>query len=323
MENVAYPQSQCAEASAIGIMVAAGEQAATEILVLAGGEHLIAPCGGCRQRLSEFAMADAPVHLCHPDGRHLQTSMGLLLPHAFMPAHLSRQMREALPQNAAASVRARVPDIAPAVAIILGSGLGGLVDDLDAATAFDYAELPDLPGSVGPVPGHAGKLVIGRLSGVQVMCFQGRVHLYEGMPAGAILPLIQLVHDLGCRRLILTNAAGSLKADVPEGGVSLIADHLNFMGTSPSPGGPRFVGLTSVDDGDFRKVLSDSARSSELSCRKELSCPRWSTVRTPENQRRFGMGFDRRHEHRTRAIAARHLGLRVTGLSSVTVLPPA
>jgi cytidine deaminase len=83
VENAAYPQSQCAEASAIGALVAAGESSIIEVLVVAESAELVTPCGGCRQRLAEFAAPDVPVHLCSPEGLQQTTSVGELLPFAF------------------------------------------------------------------------------------------------------------------------------------------------------------------------------------------------------------------------------------------------
>jgi cytidine deaminase len=88
VENAAYPQGQCAEATAIGVMVAAGEKSISEILVVADGPGLISPCGGCRQRLCEFAGTDTPVYLCGPDGLRRTLTLGELLPLSFGPEHL-------------------------------------------------------------------------------------------------------------------------------------------------------------------------------------------------------------------------------------------
>ena len=93
VENAAYPQGQCAEASAIGAMVAAGERRIVEVVVLAEGEQLCTPCGGCRQRLSEFAAPDTPVHVCGPEGVRATISLGELLPHGFGPANLASDER--------------------------------------------------------------------------------------------------------------------------------------------------------------------------------------------------------------------------------------
>jgi cytidine deaminase len=89
-ENAAYPQGQCAEASAIGAMVSAGERRIVEALVVAAGDHLATPCGGCRQRLREFMVLDAPLHLAGPEGLRRTTSLGELLPLSFGPEHLGR-----------------------------------------------------------------------------------------------------------------------------------------------------------------------------------------------------------------------------------------
>jgi cytidine deaminase len=88
VENAAYPQGQCAEATAVGAMVAAGERAIAEILVVADGPALVSPCGGCRQRLREFAGPDTPVYLCSPDGLRRTLTLGELLPLSFGPEHL-------------------------------------------------------------------------------------------------------------------------------------------------------------------------------------------------------------------------------------------
>ena len=321
VENVAFPQGQCAEASAIGSMIAAGDRMAQEVLVLASGERLIAPCGGCRQRLFEFAVENAPVHLCHPDGRHLATTVGNLLPHAFKPAHLG----EGNPDREIAApvdvVRRHLPTFRPAVAIVLGSGLGGIVDELTEPRAFAYAELPGFPTS--KVPGHAGRLVLGHLGDIPVMCFQGRVHLYEGRPATAILPMIELVRDLGCTRLLLTNAAGSLRPEVGEGSICLITDHINLQGTSPLVGGPNFIGLTRTYDPAMADVLSSTAEriAVHLAEGTYLSTlgPQFETPAEIRAFRTLGadlVGMSTVAE----AIAARSMGLRVAGLSAVTNL---
>lgn len=88
VENAAYPQGQCAEATAVGAMVSGGDTRIVEIVVLGGGQRLCTPCGGCRQRLSEFAAADAPIHICGPDGLRKTVTMGELLPYAFNPENL-------------------------------------------------------------------------------------------------------------------------------------------------------------------------------------------------------------------------------------------
>jgi inosine/guanosine/xanthosine phosphorylase family protein len=131
--------------------------------------------------------------------------------------------------------------------VVLGSGLGGLADALDDPVAVPYAEIPGFPPST--VPGHAGRFVLGTLEGVPVACMQGRFHLYEGHPPAVIKLPIRTFKALGVGALLLTNAAGSLRAEAPPGSLMLITDHLNFMWTNPLIGpnddewGERFVGL--------------------------------------------------------------------------------
>ncbi len=90
VENAAYPQGQCAEATAIGTMVSDGEREITEVLVLGGGDQLCAPCGGCRQRLAEFAAPGTPIHICGPEGLRKTVTLDELLPHAFGPKSLAQ-----------------------------------------------------------------------------------------------------------------------------------------------------------------------------------------------------------------------------------------
>lgn len=322
VENVAYPQSQCAEASTIGIMVAAGDTAIDEVLVLAEGSQLIAPCGGCRQRLAEFARPGTKVHLCHPDGRHLATTMAELLPFAFTPGHLDPAATAAAPERSAlAAVRARAPGLDPAIAIVLGSGLGGLADELTEPVAIPYAELPDFP--VSTVPGHAGRLILGRLGAVPVMCFQGRVHLYEGGPATAVLPMLRLVHELGCDRLLLTNAAGSLHADRQAGSLALITDHINFLGTNPLVGGTNFVGLNEVYDRPMGEALRQAAAGLAIPLPDGVYLATLGPCfETPAEIRAFRtLGADLVGMSTVpEAIAARYLGLRVAAISAITNL---
>ena len=195
VENASYPEGNCAEASALAALVAAGERRITEALVLAAGERLCTPCGGCRQRLAEFAGPDVPIHLCGPDGLRRTVTMGDLLPLAFElrepgsgAAEPGRQGDTALrgPAPAGGSavdvIRARAPDFAPRVGLVLGSGLSAIADAIEGATALDYADLPGFPRP--SIEGHAGRLVLGRLDGVPVACLQGRVAPLRGRAGG-------------------------------------------------------------------------------------------------------------------------------------------
>ena len=321
VENVAYPQSQCAEASAIGAMLTVGDREVAEVLVVAEGDHLIVPCGGCRQRLREFASADVSVYLCHPDGRFRTTTIGKLLPYAFGPSHLSASSDPFAQLRSIDLIRQRLPDFQPAVAIVLGSGLGRLADDMSSAEIFAYHDLPDFP--ISTVPGHLGRLVLGHLAGVPVMCLQGRVHLYEGHPAEAILPVFELIRHLGCSRILLTNASGSLRPEVGEGAICLITDHINLQGTSPLLGGPNFVGLTRAYDPSLCEALSNAAKQIDLDLAEGTYLATLGPqFETPAEIRAFRvLGADLVGMSTVaETIAARSLGLRVAALSAVTNL---
>jgi xanthosine phosphorylase len=326
VENAAYPQGQCAEASAIGVMVAAGDREIGEVLVIAGGADLVTPCGGCRQRLAEFARPTTPVTLAHPDGRSRRLTLGELLPYGFGAAHLGAGTAAAS-GDAAAVARARLGDRRPVVGIILGSGLGGLADRLADPEAIPYADLPGFP--LPTVPGHAGRLVVGGLGGVTVACLQGRVHLYEGRPAAAVNVPVRTLAALGCRTLVLTNAAGSLRPELPAGALCLISDHINMLGQNPLTGandeaiGPRFVDLSEVYDGELRAAVRRTAAHLGVSLGEGvyLATP-GPSFETPAEIRAFRtLGADLVGMSTVpEAISARHAGLRVLGLSIVTNL---
>ena len=175
VENASYPEGNCAETSAIAAMVAAGEREIAEALVLADGPALCPPCGGCRQRLAEFAGPGLPIHLCDPQGLRRTVTLGELLPLSFS---LDRDPNRSRGRACSALdvIRARAPDFTPRVGVILGSGLSGIAEAIEAVAALDYADLPGFPRP--GVEGHAGRLVLGRLGEVGVACLQGRVHLY-------------------------------------------------------------------------------------------------------------------------------------------------
>jgi xanthosine phosphorylase len=324
VENASYPEGNCAEASAIAAMVAAGEKQICEALVLAAGERLCTPCGGCRQRLAEFAGPDVPVHLCDPNGLRRTVTVGALLPLSFV---LEGAWDDHGTPSAADVIRARRPDFVPRVGLVLGSGLADVAAAIEDAAAIDYAELPGFPRP--SVEGHAGRLVLGRLGGMPVACLQGRVHLYEGVPAGAVNVLPRTLKALGCEILILTNAAGSLRPEIEPGAIALIDDHINLLGRNPLAGandatiGPRFPDMTEVYDRALRdRTLALAAR---------LGIPLRSGVylatlgpsfETPAEIRAFRalgaelVGMSTVPE----AISARHCGLKVLGLSIVTNL---
>ena len=229
---------------------------------------------------------------------------------------------------AATTVREAVAERpAPRVALVLGSGLGAFADAVQDAVAFPYAELPGFP--VSTVPGHAGRLVLGTLADVPVAVFQGRAHLYEGVPAAALAIPMRTARALGAEAVVLTNAAGSIRADVAPGRLMALRDHINFTGANPLTGpnddtlGPRFVGMGDVYDADLRRRLHAAAGAVGVPLAEgvylAVAGPSFETAAEIRAFRTLGadaVGMSTVPE----AIAARHCGLRVAAVSVITNL---
>ena len=137
-----------------------------------------------------------------------------------------------------------VREFHPEWGIVLGSGLGALVDEVDAILAVPYEEISGLP--VSTVPGHTGRFVFGKLAGCRVVVAQGRVHLYEGRTAEEVTANVQFMAGLGIKRLALTNAAGTVNPAHPPGTWMMLSDHINLTGTTPLLGAPNFVDMSEV-----------------------------------------------------------------------------
>lgn len=169
---------------------------------------------------------------------------------------------------AAAEVRRQHAE-APRVGVILGSGLGDWARRLSSATQLPYASIPHMP--TPSVAGHPGELWLGRSGGVAVACLRGRVHAYEGHPIERVVFGARLLAELGCRVVLLTNAAGGIRADLRPGALLLITDHLNLSGQNPlvrwTPDGhPAFIDMT----GAYDPRLLAAARSAAASTGVEL-----------------------------------------------------
>lgn len=159
----------------------------------------------------------------------------------------------------------RLEGMAPRIALVLGSGLGGLVEAIENPIRFSYEDLDGFPQS--GVTGHAGELIAGMLGGKPVLVMSGRSHYYENGDASIMRPALEILKGLGIKRLILTNSAGSLREDLSPGSVMMITDHINFSGTNPLIGeesDARFVGMTSAYDGDICDALENAAQSLEI-----------------------------------------------------------
>jgi xanthosine phosphorylase len=326
VENAAYPQGQCAEASAIGMMVAAGERAIVEVAVAGGGESLCTPCGGCRQRLAEFARPETSVHLAGPEGLRRTLTLGALLPMAFGPLNLGGATTDP-GEDAAAVIRRQGVGSNPMVAIVLGSGLGAVAERVAGAVVIGYDSLPGFPRP--SVQGHAGRLVLGRLGGVPVACLSGRAHLYEGIGPGPLNMLVRTLKAAGCRAIILTNASGSLRPDFAAGSLVMLEDHINLQGTNPLVGpndeavGPRFVDLSAVYSPRLRAALASAAAARGIALGSGVYLavlgPAFETPAEIRAYRTLGadlVGMSTVPE----AISARHAGLEVAAVSVVTNL---
>ena len=213
----------------------------------------------------------------------------------------------------------------PVVGLVLGSGLGGLADALDLEVAIPFGDLPGWPEATAP--GHAGKLLFGRLSGVPVIVQQGRFHLYEGHSAGLVVQPVLLMGRLGARSVVLTNAAGGANPGYAAGTLMVIADHLNLTGRSPLIGanadeiGPRFPDMTGVWDADLRSRLRAAASAEGVTLAEGVyACLLGPSYETPAEVRMLGrLGADAVGMSTVlEAVAARWAGIRVCGISLVT-----
>lgn len=163
----------------------------------------------------------------------------------------------------ASHIQSRLNGFQPETAIILGSGLGRLGDEIISPITVPYAEIPGFPLST--VSGHKGCLLAGTLENTKVLCMQGRIHLYEGHTPQSINTVISAFRLLGIKKLIVTNAAGSLTPDMPAGSLMLIKDHINLNLPNPLTGpnddsiGPRFPDMSNAYDAAERQKIKELA----------------------------------------------------------------
>ncbi len=204
--------------------------------------------------------------------------------------------------------------------VILGSGLGSLVEaGIDVAERIPHAQFTALPEP--KVAGHGGEFVCGQLNGTKMLFSKGRVHLYEGHSARAVTATVRLLADVGIRRLILTNAAGSANPAFAPGDWMLLRDHLNLTGTSPLLGAPEFVDLTEVYSLAWGNQFLEAARTARISLHEGVYAgllgPQYETPAEVRMLRTLGadaIGMSTVLE----AIQARALGLEVAGFSCLT-----
>jgi purine-nucleoside phosphorylase len=212
-----------------------------------------------------------------------------------------------------------VREFQPEWGVVLGSGLGLLVHEVDAILSLPYEEIGGMP--VSTAPGHAGRFVFGRLSGARVIMAQGRVHLYEGRTAEEVTAAVRFMDSLGVRRLLLTNAAGTLHPQFAPGSWMMLSDHLNLTGTSPLLGGANFADMSAVYSAALRERFARAAGEENLVLHEGVYAgllgPQYETPAEVRMLRTLGadaVGMSTVLE----AIQARALGMEVAGFSCLT-----
>jgi purine-nucleoside phosphorylase len=215
--------------------------------------------------------------------------------------------------------------VTPRLGIILGSGLGNFAAQVEGPTTIPYADIPHFPQST--VQGHSGKLVLGTIAGVPVAVMQGRVHAYEGYPLSDVTFPTRVLGLLGCKALIVTNAAGAINTSYKQGSLVAISDHINLTGSNAALGpneekfGPRFFDMSTAYSPQLRAIAQAEAVKQNIPLPEGVYLAVLGpSYETPAEIRAFRIlgadlvGMSTVHE----VIIARHMGLEVLGLSLVT-----
>lgn len=204
-------------------------------------------------------------------------------------------------------------------AVILGSGLSTIVPEAGANEIISYTEFAELPRT--SVPGHAGRFVLAKIDKIPVIFAQGRVHLYEGFSAGEVTANVRLLAESGVKKLILTNAAGSVNPKFAPGNWMIITDHINLTGASPLTGTPNFVDLTDAYSPQLREQFAKAARKIDIVLHQGVYAgllgPHYETPAEVRMLQKLGadaVGMSTVLE----TIQARALSLEVSGFSCVT-----
>ena len=213
----------------------------------------------------------------------------------------------------------------PAIGLVLGSGLGAFARSLEKATAIPYGDIPRFP--VSTAIGHSGELVVGHCQGVPVAVMSGRAHYYEGYTMQQVVFPVRVLGRMGVKTLILTNAAGSVNVNYKPGELMVLSDHINLMGSNPMIGpnddelGQRFFDMSETYDPHLREIAEKACWKAGVTVRKgvylALSGPSYETPAEIRMLRTLGadaVGMSTVPE----AIAARHMGIRVLGISCIT-----
>ena len=218
-------------------------------------------------------------------------------------------------------------DFKPEVAIILGSGLGALADEIEVKAVLNYNEIEGFPTST--VPGHKGRFVFGYMDGVPVVIMQGRVHFYEGYPMSDVVLPTRLMKLMGAKVLFLTNASGGVNFDFNAGDFMLINDQISNFVPSPLIGpnidelGTRFPDMSEIYDKDLRDIIKATAKELDIKLQEgvyiQLKGPNFESPAEIRMCRTLGadaVGMSTACE----AIAANHMGMKICGISCVANL---
>jgi len=228
--------------------------------------------------------------------------------------------------DAVGVIRGKSP-LVPRVGVVLGSGLGGFADIVAEATVIAYPDIPHFRAA--GVAGHAGRLVLGRVGTAAVAVLQGRIHSYEGHDIGDVVFPVRVLAGLGARSLLLTNAAGGINPGWRPGDLMIIRDHINLMGINPLRGandermGPRFPDMSAAYDPAFQDAiaaaLAEIGRPARRGVYAALGGPSYETP--AEIRMLAALGADAVGMSTVpEVIAARHMGVRVAGVSCITNL---
>ncbi len=218
----------------------------------------------------------------------------------------------------------RLTDFQPQIAVVLGSGLGGLADSMEVLGEISYADIDGFP--VSTAPGHAGKFVYGRLSGKNVICMKGRIHFYEGYTCEDVVLPLRLMQRMGADTVILTNAAGGLNPDFRVGDLMMLTDHISLFVPNPLIGkneetlGERFPDMSEPYDHALCRTVRACANAMDIPLREgvyvQLSGPSYETPAETGLLRALGadaVGMSTVME----TIAARHMHMRVCAISCI------
>jgi len=211
------------------------------------------------------------------------------------------------------------------IALVLGSGLNALAEELENVISIPYGDLPGFP--VSTAPGHASQMLIGNLEGHRIMVLMGRFHYYEGLKIAQIVYPIRLLKILGCPRLLLTNAAGGVNRSFSAGDLMLITDHINFTGENPLIGkndekfGPRFPDMSNCWSGELNRIIRNAAANRGVPLQEGVYI--WFTgpsFETPAEIRMASIiGADAAGMSTVpEAITASHCGIQTAGISCIS-----